>query len=567
MVFACPTWASERVYRFPVDNHSTSELKRPLKPLPPAQGVAITHLYGEGQFNAQMLNFERRSDGKFYRSETRAQDYLREAYASCSSLLEGPNRQEKMGQFIMDHLVNGTILGNFDNFALEEQMGRKQLPAAEKEKYMHSGLDLNHNQLTYLETYSIFTAAELKEYFGDQDILPRIAEVTAPDKLTHEQVLALVKKGAPAVKVKLRRSAIRLVAGQGFDSHTGNQFYNYSLPYPYPNNRSEYPVIFELGRTAQIPGLEGEARDLTAFASIVMLQQLMQLKVYGFKNMPLDSAMVYMHSVRPANTLLYQKGGAELISDPEKKDDAMLRIRLDNFIEKVWPNTSIGIFSDLMTLPPYSAQDNLLWAMRIMGTYRESFRRESNLKIKGEDYTPFGPLIFRNPKELALKAFNKRMEPFSAGAQELIQKAIVNAETVETTSPFGRRNEDNWWLKQEWKDDNKLILVSGLAPHRARGLPDYVRNILLSIHLTHSREFLAGYSFALASRDEGIQEQIKKLGISPYKTTSNVNFYKVTWADLDRIEKAAKGALTRQDVSLTDSSWQRLHNLRYLPAF
>lgn len=550
-------------YRLPIDVYDTEEMLRPTRKLPAAEVLSVTNMFGGGHFNAEEIEFRFNADGTYARVGSRSVDLLNEsrhAWSNCD--------KELQGQFIMNHLINGSFMKRIDNQAMNEMVARNYIPAEHKLDYMEGSHDLAPEQMVYLETANWLSVAELKSYFNGRIVWSRIGEVDAPAGLTEKQVREMAEAGDPQIRLKLRRATLRLVAGQSFANGRMSQ---YGLPFmsssPYRVNFNESPMTFELGRASQIPGLEGEATQLASLAAVIAAVQMQGVPVYGFPlGFPIDETKVFLQSLDTKHTAIYKRtlGILPVDADPKLYVSSVARL-----IDHTRGQLKHKTLNDLALIFARSLdRDEPRWpdyryAALWINLYRQAHIQLADLSVKG--FEMHTPIILRTPRSRADIAIRTRIENTPNDIHRLADVMLpVLRQTADyrLNLPFGTGFEDFSNPDVVWNLYPEDFLVSGFKAGAAAD-PLYVQKVLFALLKDLNANFFKDADHLLFSSKHAVL--VGQFAGLPGVKVEN-GYYRISFGDLRRLAGENPELVKSNDHKLFWSGrWYREWLFKHLP--
>jgi hypothetical protein len=515
ILFMPPAWAVGAVYRLPVDPQQSMKLVEPSRPLPPPQTMSITNLYDGGPFNGERIDFKYNSDGTFQRVGTRRFDFLREArFAEC----EG----ELTGDFIMNHIIHGSVMKRVDNQALDEMVNRAYIPESKKPEYMEGSHAFDANQMVYLDTTSVMTAEEVKSYFDGKIPWVRISEIIAPRGMTVEKLKQLAEENSPLIQLRLRRATLRLVSGQTL--HPTAREIALQLPLPYVQDGSQFhidygetPLVFEPGRLSQIVGLHREAQQLVAMATAIAFLQTGIIDVIGRPNYPPDRARLVVQALDDDHRGTYRIiAGFQPIPGAEPY---MMQATIPEAMEKLGRGLKHETIKKLVALRTQGKRkanwSDYLYSLAWIQEHRRSHLQIIDVSWDGYLLTREAPILFRPPDKMARM---NTMAQILNGPNDIKPYAHEFMDALDEIKDFdfhfkwGSRpdefvNRDEVW--QQYPDD---YLISGLVDRLAASDPFYVRKILSAVSKGFNPDVFRDAYLIIAARSPALRSQLAELG-------------------------------------------------------
>jgi hypothetical protein len=454
------------IYRLPIEVNAP-ELSRPapgLRAIPRVFRI-LNSVQQDPLAATVAIEFEEQN-GRLFRTRTYKIDMVKEAAdhvitASCMNDLL--SKQGSFPDSTITTAVMSTPFLRIGTQALKEMRARQYLSSEDAGRRMaepQNGLDTQ----VFFESLSWVESKEAIQIFGGSIPWDRIAEVEAPPGLTIKTIRERAALGDERIRLRVRRATMRL-ASQRMIYENGIPFRR-RLPFEQEllsNRRSHEPIElefgFELGRTAQIPGLLDEARALSALAARVALQQVVAQK----GNPASLENKVFMHSLKPANTALYISGfDAKVVKGLDRPEDTMLIAPLTQMLAK----TADLIDGDHETIP--------LWL---------EMRRSQRLLLEaklGEDWMQGrAPIILEaSPKEFERIArerarSERALAVLKTPSQDVVPPLAFSGETPSHQWPH------NWTSRADY-------LLSGfkLPPNQDQSLPALLKGLLKTVQLS-----------------------------------------------------------------------------------
>ncbi len=447
----------------------------PVKPLTAPRQVLIWNQFDEGHFDARLFEFEEVGQtGKFRRLPPRRAQML--------GSFRTTNDEERC-----DQLLANSIMKRIDSTSFHDMGGIGYFPnePGAFDKHIESAHELNQNQLVYLETTSWLSASELKETFGGKIPWGRIVEVEAPPGLSLDEVRAKVEAAPNDLRVRIRRSTLRLVAGQ-FLQWMPRGYYQARLPLesdrsspPIAHARGQTPFVFELGRASQMKGLAGEAELLIPFALAIAdhTRELFHPYPSTWEPMPPDTVGLYVLSLDRGHTTLFRRRLGMTV-EREVEGHATLHGRLPDLIEKQKPSSRLESLAAIHAAVPGRYSE--LAALQVLRYYRRTFRRDFDLA----GFTERSPIVVRDYSpgfEYNLReVFSPSWKPIAEEDFKGLMAALEKSGQQPSLKPHNQSLRDDVG-ERDWKKLGLApVVISNFDEIYAAKSPDYLANVLLA---------------------------------------------------------------------------------------
>ena len=548
------SWADNsggQTYVFPVEKNDQT-LIRPVRLMPSGKHVEVTNFYDGGPFNARRTVFLYNDRGKLVRGATQKINRLGMAFqqrfpgaGSCRLALGG----QDLGQFFVEMITYGGLHQGFENQALGDMQQRRVISADQRKKYTPYSFWEHPEGRVQLEMVSWMSSSEVRQVFGGEIPWARIAEVEGPAGLSEQEVRRFVEQGDKRFRLKIRRATLYMIAGQYYSSVEANgQIHFQMLPWQKEDDlRMGYPVarlgvkgaqpfMFELGRASQIRGLEGEALELASFAAIIALHQTYSQKVFGWPyGFPPEKVEVYIHSLRSANTHLYEELlKASAIPEVSKPNNTLMTVKLSTLLNHL---KAFEKFEDFSSSPLSMGSPNAptqLAYLSILEMARMAKRRDSDIFLNSVRLTNNGPLIIRNPPGMARKEIESRTSEWTERQRDWAFEFLTRVDPLEGHRNFGDRTED---ISTDSREifGAEAIQISGLDPNMAERDSKYLAKILLVWSKDLNWEFVGNTPYFIATRNQSILKRALDTGLVSGPVRGGIPYFLIKKGDFEGI--------------------------------
>jgi hypothetical protein len=403
------------IYRLPFEAGEHEEIARPKRPLPNVDRVfRVINLMNGAPFSSVNSEFILK-DGELKRMQSLKVNHV------MDMMLERITENLICEKNLTAGVVTGYIgpgqawrertVGPIDRQALQEMSSRQYLNSEQAVAYAHSTSMGDADRMIYFESLSWLSVREILDVFDGKIPWTRVSEVEAPEGLGSIELRKLAESGDPRVRLRLRRATFRVVASHVYQVNEPDPL-PFEIEYheqgiDLPNDANEILYRFELGRASQIPGLEGEAEQLSALAGLAMWHHSMSFEDVrtGHKSDIREvDANVYMHALKRTHYMLYSGhfGATEFARGPH---DIILRMSLKAFLAK--------------TLPSLGLSAEKLREIAVKADSIEAMRLDLDWTRGTQNMTRYHPITIRLSRKFAAHA----LESFARDVTDLRLKA------------------------------------------------------------------------------------------------------------------------------------------------
>ncbi len=488
--------AQAKIYRFPV-YPEPRELKRPAAGLEEKpKALRILNISMGNYFAATAIEFEIK-DNSYRRLKTYPIDFLQDAMQTVVNKdgCEAALRNQNLGQMFVDTMLLGTPHRRINIQALKEMEARHYLKSDEVQQHMQSAEGASPDGFIFVESLSWIGAAEALKIFHGEIPWERIAEVEGGENLSVDDIKALAAQGDKSIQLRVRRATLRIALGTPlpFEEDLLHSGRSHLIPHG-PRFK------FEFGRASQIPGLAHEAHEMAGLAAMVAAHHALA---------PGD-AMVYFHSLKPSNTLLYREQlGGKVVPGLDQPDDTVLEVTLDELMNRTSKKMGVD-----------------LEALRLVKRVQEGVFHTFDWNLSGENMTPVGPIIIRPTRASFLKASHQRAEASKTPAvfHAIVDKISSGAEQSIMIPSRIRGDYAINSMPADWQQQAEYA-ISGFNPFIAEKDDLYLKKMLFSLPMAFH---LTDHRLMITTGNQTIRAQALKLGMKGYEYVGDD--HRVRWA-------------------------------------
>lgn len=481
--------AGDVVYPFYVQPE-LNDLAEPASPLAGEVAFEVLNFHGQGIFDPHTITLKG-GQGALRRQ-------LPSVRESTLNRFAGDTDTDLCAQMTM-----GAPHQQVDQLALNQMAGRDSyITPRQFEQFAESSRHLHPDQMVYLQSVSWHSPAELRQSFGGQIPWERVIAVQAGEALSREQLREAVEAGAPGVRVKLRRTVMRIVASSSLSRHHPLLDHYYlpwerepSLSSGYVRQRDRFIQSFELGRAAQARVFQGEAMDLARVAMIVALHYSWAMNAYPGFELPTGGIEIVAHSLSDARSAVFKRSlGLEehprIPWQTAEPGATLLSSTLDKVLERSQPSRALRSLQEIKDAFGGLVTDEM--AAGVLMTYRVISHMQVDFSTPEYDLALYGPVVMRNYSPLRDYAMRMVLRngsrSIAPAVVNRVMKALHRAGVPRTPRPFAQYDEDLG--EQDWA---RL----GLSPNVITNLkdewlerdPNSLKKLLLTYY---ERVFLSG---------------------------------------------------------------------------
>ncbi len=243
------------------------------------------------------------------------------------------------------------VWNSIDSQALSTMADREYLDKDQWSFYLQSSNQQTPEQMFYIESYTWISADQLDVYFTSENSDGEsptpwhlISAINSPQSMTPMQLKRAIQNRDPSIRLRIRRSTIRVVADLAVSESTG-ALQQYPLPFSLEEDiRSVFqpssPYNYEFGRLSQIPGFESEGKVLSGLATLItshhnlMVSRAVRGGLPKFQDLlETEAGKIFIHSLEKRHTILYRRAAnAKVVPEVSEPNNTLLYAEVPSFI-------------------------------------------------------------------------------------------------------------------------------------------------------------------------------------------------------------------------------------------